>query len=150
MQTLAFIAFLLGVVFYTASATLFFAEIAKQNAGTSAVRWAPSALGWGTVVHALHLVLSSLVTHTCPVGSVPFALSLSALMTNCAYLLMRERAGITAMGVVVAPLALMFLLGEQFVGESSGQTEVPRLLLALHVTANILGAGLFVLAGVVG
>lgn len=148
MQTLAFIAFLLGIVSYTASATLFFADVARQSGASAIGGFGPKAFAVGTFAHATHLVLASFVTHTCPVESLPFALGLSALMTNIAYLLMRERAGITAMGVVVAPLALMFLLGEQFVGHGAPPGQSPSLLLALHVTTNVLGAGLFILAGV--
>lgn len=148
MQSLAFIAFLLGVVTYSVSGTLFFVDLARREGASVAAAWAPRVLVLGTVLHLLHLVTASQIAGVSPIESLPFALSLSALMTNVIYLLMRERAGIGAMGVVVAPLALMFLLAEQFVGQREADPELPRLLLGIHVTTNLLGLGLFLLAGV--
>jgi ABC-type uncharacterized transport system permease subunit len=150
MEPLTGIAFLLGVVAYTASGTLFFADLARREGAALAVVWAPRALGIGVSCHSAHLVLASFVSNTCPVESLPFALSLSALMTSIAFLVVRKRAAIDAMGVVVAPLALMFLVGAQFVGPTAAPPELPRMLLAFHVTANLLGLGLFLLAGAAG
>jgi ABC-type uncharacterized transport system permease subunit len=51
----------------------------------------------------------------------------------------------------VAPLALTFLVGAQFVALNEGpDPSVPRTLLAVHVTANLIGLGLFLLAAAVG
>ncbi len=150
MQPLTSIAFLLGVVAYTASGTLFFVDLARREGAALAAKWAPTLLMFGTAAHGAHLVLASFVTGVCPVASLPFALSLSALMTNGVYLLMRRRAAVGAMGVVVAPLALMFMVGAQFVQQSEVSPEVPKTLLAFHVTANLLGLGLYLLAGVAG
>ncbi|MEN9577801.1 MAG: hypothetical protein RJA70_810 [Pseudomonadota bacterium] len=150
MQSLALIAFLLGVVTYSVSGTLYFVDLARREGASNSAAWAPRVLSAGTVFHLIHVVTASRLAGFSPTESLPFALSLSALMTNVIYLLMRERAGIGAMGVVVAPLALMFLLAEQFVGQLEAAPELPRLLLGVHVTANLLGLGLFLLAGVAG
>jgi ABC-type uncharacterized transport system permease subunit len=150
MPALTSIAFLLGVVAYTASGTLFFVDLVRREGATFAAVWAPRALWTGTGLHAVHLVAASVLTNTCPVASLPFALSMSALMTSLAFLLVRRRAGIHAMGVAVAPLALTFLVGAQFVNGSSAPPEISRTLLAFHIAANILGLGLFLLAGAAG
>ncbi len=150
MEPLTSIAFLLGVVAYTASATLFFVDLARREGAPLAVIWAPRALVVGVLAHSVHLVVASFVTRVCPVESLPFALSLSAVVTSAAYLVMRSRTQVQAMGVAVAPLALMFLVGAQFVGQANVESEVPRTLLAFHVTANLLGLGLFLLAGAAG
>ena len=148
MQTLAFAAFVLGLVAYSVSGTLFFVDMARQQSAARVFAWAPRVLGGGTVAHALHLILASQAAGVSPLESLPFMLSSSALLTNLVFLLMRERAGISAMGVVVAPLALMFLLGEQFVGQRESNLQLAPELLALHIVANLLGVGLFLLAGV--
>ncbi len=150
MEPLTSIAFLLGVVAYTVSATLFFVDLARREGAVFAAAWAPRALLIGLVAHSVHLVVASFVTGVCPVASLPFALSLSAVMTTAVFLGLRKRAQVQAMGVAVAPLALMFLVGAQFVGQGTTPPEVPRTLLAFHVTANLLGLGLFLLAGAAG
>jgi ABC-type uncharacterized transport system permease subunit len=150
MDPLTSIAFLLGVAAYSASGTLYFVDIARREGASSAALWAPRALLLGTLAHATHLVAASFLTRTCPVASLPFALSLSSLMTSAAFLVLRRRSGLAAMGVVVAPLALMFLVGAQFVGAASAPPELSKTLLAFHITANLLGLGLFLLAGAAG
>lgn len=146
----ATIAFYLGVVAYSAAAVLFFANLARREAAETEARWAPRALAAGVAAHAGHLVIASVLTSVCPVQSLHFALSLSSLMTSGAYLWLRRRMQIDAVGVVVAPLAVTFLVGAQFVGAGGGPATFPRTLLALHVAANVLGLGLFLLAGAAG
>jgi ABC-type uncharacterized transport system permease subunit len=102
------------------------------------------------VFHLLHIVFASLLSSVCPIESLPFALSLAALMTSGAYLVLRLRLRIDALGVAVAPLSLTFLVGAQFVGLGAASHRLPGVLLALHITANVLGVGLFILAGLAG
>src|SRR5690606_38115946 len=118
MEPSTHVAFLLGVVAYSASATLYFVDLARREGATFAAVWAPRALAAGVLAHAGHLVLASFVTRVCPVESLPFALSLSAIMTSVAFLVLRKRAAVGAIGVAVAPLSLTFLVGAQFVGNT--------------------------------
>lgn len=149
MQPLTQIAFVLGVVAYTASATLFFVSIARRQGTPFAVSWGPRALLLAAIFHAAHLNLAAFATRTCPVASLPFALSLTALITTVVYLLVRGRLAIGAMGIAVAPIGLVFMVGAQFVGRSAAH-QMPGTLLAFHITANLLGLGLFLLAGAAG
>jgi ABC-type uncharacterized transport system permease subunit len=57
---------------------------------------------------------------------------------------------IDAVGVLAAPLSLSLLVGAQFLRGSGPTTDFPRTLLLLHVAANVLGVGLFLLAGAAG
>ena len=94
---------------------------------------------------------ASLLSHVCPVESLHFALSLSALIATSVYLGLRKRFRLHAIGAFVAPVALTFLVGAQFVGSPAQPGQgMPRALLALHITANLLGVGLFLLAGAAG
>ena len=61
--------------------------------------------------------------------------------------MVRRRLRLHAIGVAIAPLSLVFLVAAQFVNVSIPAQQVPRGLLALHVTANLVGVGLFLLAG---
>jgi ABC-type uncharacterized transport system permease subunit len=151
MSALATIAFYLGVIAYSAASTLFFLELARQSVQASRSAWGPRVLAAGAVVHSVHIVVASLVLKRCPVESLHFGLSFSALVAVAAFLLLRRHANLDPMGVIVAPIALTFLVGAQFVGvDLEPEQLVSRPLLVSHVTANVLGLGLFVVAGASG
>jgi ABC-type uncharacterized transport system permease subunit len=151
MQDLATIAFYLGVIAYSVAATLFFLDLARREGSPLAQAWAPRALAIGAASHASHVVTASLLSRICPVESLHFALSLSALIVVGVYLALRRRLRLQAVGSFVAPIALTFLVGAQFVNLSREPgPDVPRTLLAIHVTVNLLGVGLFLLAAAVG
>ncbi len=150
MEDLATIAFYLGVIAYTVATTLFFIELARKEGSPLAQAWAPRMLGLGAALHTANIVISSVILQICPVESLHFALSLSALLVAGIYLLLRRRFRLHVVGSVVAPLALTFLVAAQFVSMNPVPTrEVPRTLLAIHVTANVVGVGLFLLAAAV-
>ena len=148
MSALATVAFYLGVIAYSAASTLFFLDLARGNALGPRSAWGPRVLALGAVVHAVHVVVASLVLDRCPVASLHFGLSFSALVAVAAFLLLRRHANLDPMGVLVAPIALTFLIGAQFVGAAlEPEMAVSHPLLVLHVTANVLGLGIFVVAG---
>jgi ABC-type uncharacterized transport system permease subunit len=64
-----------------------------------------------------------------------------------AYLLLRTRFRLHAVGAIVGPLALTFLIGAQFVSSPQVGAELPRGLLAFHIASNLLGLGVFLVAG---
>jgi len=151
MEDIATIAFYLGVVAYSVAATLFFLELARREGGAVRAQWAPRLLALGGALHAVHVVTASLLSKVCPIDSLHFALSFTALIAVGAYLLLRERFRLYALGAFVAPIALTFLIGAQFVGQSSDAVAgVSRTLLMFHIAANVLGVGLFLIAGAAG
>jgi ABC-type uncharacterized transport system permease subunit len=108
-------------------------------------RWAPRLVVIGVPLHAMHIVVSSLVLHVCPVEGIHFAMSIVSLLAAIAYALARARFRIDVIGAFVAPLALTFLLASRFVGPGAA----PRFrsaILPFHVAANLLGVALFTLA----
>ena len=152
MATIATIAFYLGVIAYSAASTLFFLDLARRDApGGPRSTWGPRVLALGAALHATHVVTASLLSRLCPVESLHFGLSFSALVAVCAYLVLYRRASLYATGAVIAPVALTFLVAAQFVGvEAASAAQVSRPLLVFHIAANVLGVGLFVLAGASG
>ncbi|MEI9940734.1 MAG: cytochrome c biogenesis protein CcsA [Pseudomonadota bacterium] len=151
MADIATIAFYLGVIAYSAAVTLFFLELARKDGGAARAQWAPRLLALGGVLHAIHVVTASLLSHVCPIDSLHFALSFSALIAVAAYLALRVRLRLSALGAFIAPIALTFLVGAQFVGQSSeAALGVSRTLLMFHIAANVLGIGLFLIAGAAG
>lgn len=150
IDQLASAALYFSLVAYSTAATLFFVELARREFTPEGNRYAALVLIIGAVMHAIQIGLTSLVTHTCPVESLPFALSLSALVTATCYIVIRRRWRVDAMGVAVVPIVLAFVVGSQFVGAGTEASGLPRGLLAVHIASNLLGLGLFLLAGAAG
>jgi ABC-type uncharacterized transport system permease subunit len=140
----------LSLVAYSTAATLFFVDLARREYSPDGNLWASRVLVTGALMHACHIGLVSFATNTCPVESLPFGLSLSALITVLSYMLIRRRWRVDAMGVAVVPIALALLVGSQFVGVGPTSENLPRGLLAVHIASNLLGLGLFLLAGAAG
>jgi ABC-type uncharacterized transport system permease subunit len=150
MDKVVSVAFTLGVVGYSAAATLFFADLARRGPSPILVRWAPRMLAFGAVFHGAHVTIVSLLTRSCPVGSLRFALSLVGLVAVAGYLFLRRREHLHAIGAVVAPTALTLLIAADYIGAGSPAGSLNRALLTFHVTANLLGLAMFVLAATAG
>jgi ABC-type uncharacterized transport system permease subunit len=146
MPELAPVAFYLGVVAYSAASTVFFLELWRREPDKPPGTFGPRLLVLGALIHAVHVVAASLLSRVCPVESLHFGLSLSALGAVIAYLLLRSRFRLHAVGAIVAPLALTFLIGAQFVSSPRNE-DLPRGLLAFHIAANLIGLGVFLVAG---
>jgi ABC-type uncharacterized transport system permease subunit len=147
MPELASVAFYLGVVAYSAASTVFFLELWRRDPEKPPGVFGPRLLLLGAVIHGAHVVSASLLSRVCPVESLHFGLSLSALGAVIAYLVLRARLRLHAVGAIVAPLALTFLIGAQFVSVPRAEAELPRGLLAFHIAANLIGLGVFLVAG---
>ncbi len=153
-QALSAVTFGLALLFYGAASALFYLEIARLR-GTGIVdptnekraQLAPQLLALGALGHAGYIVLASLVAHVCPVHSVHFVLSIASLFSIAAYLTLRRRFRIQALGLLVAPLGLAFLLGTFFLGKPMPEPRLSPIFITLHVLANLLGVALFLLAG---
>jgi ABC-type uncharacterized transport system permease subunit len=149
-EQLASAALYFSLVAYSTAATLFFVELARREYTPEGNRYAAMVVAIGAVMHAIQIGITSLVTNTCPVESLPFALSLSALVTAVCYIVIRRRWRVDAMGIAVVPIVLAFLVGSQFVSPGTEALGLPRGLLAVHIASNLLGLGLFLLAGAAG
>jgi ABC-type uncharacterized transport system permease subunit len=149
MEQLALAAFYLGMIAYSAATTLYFVDLARRERQALLARWAGRLFGSGVLLHATHIVTTSFVLNMCPVASLPFALSFTAVLMGAVYFGVRSGSNIDALGVVVAPIALSFLIGAHVL--STGQSgPPPSVLLILHIAANFLGFGLFLMAGAAG
>ena len=151
MDTIATIAFCLGVIAYSVAATLFFLDLARRDGEGRLGQWAPRLLAMGAALHAVHVVTASMLSRVCPIDSLHFALSFTALIAVTVYLALRRRLRLFALGAFIAPIALTFLVGAQFVGQSSEAVRgVSRTLLMFHIAANLGGVGFFLIAGAAG
>jgi ABC-type uncharacterized transport system permease subunit len=148
--------FVVAVLLYGGASVLFYLDIARQrgaaaaaSAGhlSSASRHAPALLTAAALGHAGYVAMASFVAHVCPIHSVHFILSVASLFATAGYLTLRRRFRIDALGVLVSPLGLAFLLGTYFLGAPAPEPRLSPIFIALHVMANLLGVALFVLAG---
>ncbi len=145
MRELVWSAFALGAAGYTAAAVLYFRELV-QRAGGGEPRWAPALLAGGGLSHLAYTVLSSAVDRRCPIYSLHTALGLAAIVAVFAFLALGRGRRLGAVGAAVAVSALMLFLGSRWiVARPPGPFD--RWLLAVHITTNLLGLGVLVLAG---
>ncbi|MEO8798548.1 MAG: cytochrome c biogenesis protein CcsA [Polyangiaceae bacterium] len=138
--------FLATALTYAIASGIFLAYLAgSTNKSTS--RFGPRILAVGVVLHATHILVSSILLNVCPVQGVHFALSVLSLCACIAYLAVRVRFRVDAVGAFVAPLALTFLVASRFVAASTdASASMGSAILPLHVTVNLLGDALFTLA----
>jgi ABC-type uncharacterized transport system permease subunit len=111
------------------------------------MRIASALLCAAALGHAGYVALASFVAHVCPIHSVHFILSVASLFASAAYLTLRTRFRIDALGLLVSPLGLAFILGTYFLGKPEQEPRLTPLFIALHVVTNLLGVALFLLAG---
>jgi ABC-type uncharacterized transport system permease subunit len=130
---------------YLAACVLFVAFLGNERF-SAAGRLAPRLVLVGAVLHAAHIVVSSLVWHVCPVEGIHFAMSVVSLLACTLYLVMRRRYRIDVVGAFVAPLALTFLLASYLVAAAEPDPRFRSTILPVHVTVNLLGYALFSLA----
>jgi ABC-type uncharacterized transport system permease subunit len=140
-----------AALLYAGASGLFYLDVARghgpsgptpQRPGLAAGLLTGAALG-----HAGYVVLASFVAHVCPVHSVHFILSVASLFASAAYLTFRRRFRIEALGLLVSPLGLAFLLGTFFLGKPAPEPRLSPVFITLHVLSNLMGIALFTLAG---
>jgi cytochrome c-type biogenesis protein CcsB len=111
-------------------------------------RMGPVLLLAGAVVHGAEIALRSISLGHIAVAHYDEGLSFLAWTLIVIYLLLHRRYGLTALGVVTAPLGFLLTLVATLV--SSGATELPPSLrsawLPVHVTLAFLGNAVFALA----
>ena len=154
--------FALSALLYSAASVLFYLDVARvtvagRAAGrsdapgavraTSRLHTAANLLTAAALGHAGYVGIASFVAHVCPIHSVHFLLSVASLFASAAYLTLRGRFRIDALGLLVAPLGLAFLLGTFLLGKPAPEPRLSPMFIALHVVTNLLGVALFLLAG---
>ncbi|MFO0673416.1 MAG: cytochrome c biogenesis protein CcsA [Polyangiaceae bacterium] len=136
------------VLVYVVAAGLFGLHLSGSDRVPTAARLAPRVVLVGVLLRAAHIVVSSLVLKVCPVEGMHFAMSVVSMFAGVAYLALRARYRIDVVGAFVTPVALTFLIGSRWVAVNAGEpsARVRGAILPLHVTANLVGDALFMLA----
>ena len=157
-ELLSALTFAAALLLYGGASVLFYFDIARDRGPRVSAPPPPAKPAWlnpsippalltaAALGHAAYVGLASFVAHVCPVHSVHFLLSVASLFATATYLTLRRRFRIDALGVLVAPLGLAFLLGT-FFGKAGPEPRLTPAFITLHVIANLLGVALFLLAG---
>ncbi len=142
--------FIVTALVYLIASVAFGAHLTAASRAQSSrfANAAPFLLGTGVLMHSSHILVASFALRVCPVEGVHFAMSVLAVGIAGVYLVVRTRFNLNALGAVVGPFALTFLLASRFAFSRVGETASPihRALLPFHVAANVLGIALFTLA----
>ena len=155
-EVLSGLTLLVAALLYAGASGLYYLDVVRDRAGVRGVASAPPAVNPGLAAklltaaalgHAAYVAIASLIAHVCPIHSVHFILSVASLFASAAYLTLRRRFHIEALGLLVSPLGLAFLLGTFFLGKPAPVTRLSPVFITLHVLSNLIGVGLFILAG---
>jgi ABC-type uncharacterized transport system permease subunit len=173
-ELLSGLTFAVAVLLYGGASTLFYLDVARVTSGAgprrrppaggyreaaagdpksrdsgelSRGRLPPTLLTFAALGHAAYVAQASFIAHVCPIHSIHFLLSVASLFASASYLTLRTRFRIDALGLLVAPLGLAFLLGTYFLGKPAPEPRLSPWFITFHVLSNLIGVGLFLLAG---
>jgi ABC-type uncharacterized transport system permease subunit len=153
-ELLSALTFAAAVLLYAVASALFYVDVARVSSRgggaakpSSRGRLPPNLLTGAALGHAAYVAQASFIAHVCPIYSVHFLLSVASLFASAAYLTLRGRFRIDALGLLVAPLGMAFLLGTYFLGKPAPEPRLSPWFIAFHVLSNLIGLGLFLLAG---
>jgi ABC-type uncharacterized transport system permease subunit len=136
--------FALSVLLYAGASLLFYLDVARDRHVRAASpppeappsRLAPDLLTAAALGHAAYVALASFVAHVCPIYSVHFLLSVASLFASAAYLTARRRFRVEALGLLVSPLGLAFLLGTYFLGKAEPEPRLTPMFITLFLLAG--------------
>lgn len=133
---------------YFAAFVLFLVHLTGNKHFAKALPKAVWLVGIGAVLHVAHIIVASLVLHVCPVKGIHFTMSVTSALACLVYIAMRVRYRVDVVGVIVAPVALTFLIASVVIGRGERADAGPMkgAILPLHIVANVLGDALFLLA----
>jgi ABC-type uncharacterized transport system permease subunit len=142
--------FFCASIAYAIAATAYYLAVARRARSPETLKFARIAILSALVLHFMDIVRESVKAHRCPVTSTHFAVSLTGLVTVVIFLGLSRKFRIESLGALVAPLGLVSLISAQFMHQNSTPLHPPKFWLAIHITSNVIGVGLFLLSAGVG
>jgi ABC-type uncharacterized transport system permease subunit len=138
--------FLLSAANYVASGLLFLAQARRRTVVRLGPKWAPRLLETGAALQLIYLILYSVMDRRCPVYSLHSALGIVSLVGVVSYAVLSRGRHLEALGGFVAASAAVFLVVARTIGASTPMPD-QRWLMAIHITSNLLGGGILLVAG---
>ncbi len=146
MSELVWAPFLLSAGSYAAACVLFLLQARRRSPPTLGPRLAPRLLKLGAAAQLLYLILYSIMDRRCPVFSLHSGLGIVSLVAVASYLALSRSRRLEALGGFVAASALLFLVTARLVASNPVLPNDPWLM-AIHITSNLLGGGVLLVAG---
>lgn len=133
---------------YFAAFVLFLVHLTGNKHFVAALPKAVWLVGIGGALHVAHIGVASFVLHVCPVKGIHFTMSVMSALACLVYIGMRVRYRVDVVGVIVAPVALTFLVASVVIGrgERADAGPMKSAILPLHILSNVLGDAFFLLA----
>ena len=146
MREILWASFILSAASYLASCLIFLAQARRRASIHLGPRWAPRLLEVGATLQLVYLVLYAVMDRRCPVYSLHSALGIVSLVGVASYAVLSRHRHLEALGGFVAASAAIFLVTARAL---AGSTTLPnqRWLMAIHITSNLLGGGILLVAG---
>jgi ABC-type uncharacterized transport system, permease component len=146
MREILWASFILSAASYLASCLLFLAQARRRSAFHLEPLWAPRLLQIGAVLQLAYLILYAIMDRRCPVYSLHSALGIVSLVGVVSYAVLSRGRHLEALGGFVAASAAIFLVTARSLAAST-PTPNQRWLMAIHITSNLLGGGILLVAG---
>jgi len=146
MREILWASFSLSAASYLAACFLFLAKARRRSAVHLGPRWAPRLLHAGAVLQFVYLMVFSVLDRICPVYSLHTALGIVSLVGVASYAVLSRGRQLEALGGFVAASAAVFLIITRILAASTPMPD-QRWLMAIHITSNLLGGGILLVAG---
>lgn len=146
MSALLWTSFLLAGGSYAASGILFWALARQRPATRLGPQWPARLLELGATLQLVYLVVFSVIDRRCPVYSLHTALGIVSLVGVVTYAVLSRGRRLEALGGFVAASAAVFLVVARAIAGRSPEPN-DRWLMAIHITSNLLGGGVLLVAG---
>lgn len=146
MREILWASFVLSAASYLAACLLFLAQARRRTSLHSGLRWAPRLLHTGAVLQFVYLILFAVMDRKCPVYSLHSALGIVSLVGVASYAVLSRGRHLEALGSFVAASAAVFLVIARSLAASTPMPD-QRWLMAIHITSNLLGGGILLVAG---
>jgi ABC-type uncharacterized transport system permease subunit len=138
--------FLASAGSYLAACVLFWAVARRKPVTRLGPKWPSRLLHVGAALQLAYLVLFSVMDRRCPVYSLHTALGIVSLVGVVTYLAVSRGRRLEALGVFVAASAAVFLIAARSIAARAAEPG-DRWLMAFHITTNLLGGGIVLVAG---
>ncbi len=146
MSAILWASFLSSGGSYVAACVLFWALVRQKPVKHLGPRLPARLLELGAVLQLVYLVVFSVMDRRCPVYSLHTALGIVSLVGVVTYAVLSRGRRLDALGGFVAASAVVFLVAARSIANRPPEPN-DRWLMAIHITANLLGGGILLVAG---
>jgi ABC-type uncharacterized transport system permease subunit len=146
MGAMLWASFLLSGGCYVVAWLLFWALARQRPARHLGAKWPARLLELGAVLQLIYLIMFSVMDRRCPVYSLHTALGIVSLVGVVTYAVLSRGRRLDALGGFVAASAAIFMVAARAIAARPPEPN-ERWLLAIHITSNLLGGGVLLVAG---